>query len=207
MVNRSSPFMEICWAFEGTISVRKDSSQSRFSFTTHGNSVYRIIFKKRRCSNMNGGLVYTVAVMMVQISALKMCSVYQGRGASEWRVSWSLPFGCYPNDFLLSPALEKTKIKDRIPIVNFYGNLSPHDKDKQGDNKDGFYDAVYNFNPNLEVICNEKKIDSVSVPKVIEEEHKVIKQYQASNWVVAASNGSELAELADDLNKDHPRTI
>ncbi|KAK8532061.1 hypothetical protein V6N12_053511 [Hibiscus sabdariffa] len=83
MVNRSSPFMEICWAFEGTTSVRKDSGQSRFSFTTHGNSVYWIIFKKRRCSKMNGGLVYTVAVMMVQISALKMCSVYQGRGASE----------------------------------------------------------------------------------------------------------------------------
>ncbi|KAK8611354.1 hypothetical protein V6N13_131407 [Hibiscus sabdariffa] len=242
MVNRSSPFMEICWAFEGTTSVRKDSGQSRFSFTTHGNSVYWIIFKKRRCSKMNGGLVYTVAVMMVQISALKMCSVwslysdknvrkYVGNPIAEltfynikiWCVywsSWSLihtnqgSASCKPIEtpnFLgvldICAALEKTKIRNRIPIVNFYGNLSPHDKDKQGDNKDGFYDAVYNFNPSLEVICNEKKIDSVSVPKVIEEEHKVIKQYQASNWVVAASNGSELAQLADDLCSDHPRTI
>ncbi|KAK9010756.1 hypothetical protein V6N11_043625 [Hibiscus sabdariffa] len=158
--------MEICWAFEGTTSVREDSGLSRFSFTIQGISIYWIIFKKRRSSDVNGGLVCIVAVMMVQISALKMYSVYQGRGASEWRVSRSLPFGCYPDDFLLSPgkspwnfihtnqgsascksietpnflgvldicaALKKTKTKDRIPTVNFYGNLNPHDKDKQGD--------------------------------------------------------------------------
>ncbi|KAK9006160.1 hypothetical protein V6N11_035205 [Hibiscus sabdariffa] len=196
--------MEICWAFEGTTSVREDSGQSRFSFTIQGISIYWIIFKKRRSSDMNGGLVCIVAVMMVQISALKMYSVYQGRGASEWRVSRSLPFGCYPDDFLLSPgkvwslysdknvrkyvgnpiaeltsynikiwcvywspwnfihtnqgsascksietpnfwgvldicaALEKTKTKDRIPTVNFYGNLNPHDKDKQGDSIPSF---------------------------------------------------------------------
>ncbi|KAK8631120.1 hypothetical protein V6N13_079883 [Hibiscus sabdariffa] len=241
MVNQSSPFMEICWAFEGTTSVREDSGQSRFSFTIQGISIYWIIFKKRRSSDMNGGLVCIVAVMMVQISALKMYSVYQGRGASEWRVSRSLPFGCYPDDFLLSPgkvwslysdknvrkyvgnpiaeltsynikiwcvywspwnfihtnqrsascksietpsflgvldicaALEKTKTKDRIPTVNFYGNLNPHDKDKQGDSIPSF--------------------------RIVDE------QNDAQVGPFAPTSLTEIADTvkADDLHEDHPQ--
>ncbi|KAK8550088.1 hypothetical protein V6N13_055643 [Hibiscus sabdariffa] len=103
-----------------------------------------------------------------------------GKGASGWRVSWALPFGYYLDEFFLSfgPASCKS-----IKTSNFSdGNLSPHDNDKQCDNKEGFYGAAIEFIFVLEVISDEALTTSTTCCIIL----------------------NEGENEADDLGIDHP---
>ncbi|KAK8572385.1 hypothetical protein V6N12_028440 [Hibiscus sabdariffa] len=86
--------------------------------------------------------------------------------------------------FEISAALEKIKSTDWIPKVNSDGNLNPRDKDKQGDNKEGFYDVAIEIIYVLEVI-GDKALTTSTVGCII-------------------LNDDE--NEADDLSIDHPRS-